>query len=491
VRPGLLFAAPPGEGHRLSDRLAGDLGLDVVVDAMAAGDPVLAGAAREVLLAAPPGPDHVAHRQEVLTDCLSEPGLARELYELAGRAVDAERRAARAIFFDTPETLLNQSIVTLTAYLQLLRDLRTVAGRYRARASSGGFRRFFALIDEQFDDAYLKDAAEHLHHLRFRGNLLVSAGLGAGNRSEAYVVRRPPPAARGLFRRGARGDRPTATYRIPHGDEAAHRAVSALRDQSLAGLAAVAVRAARDVLSFFTALRTEVAFYLGCLNLRQALAERGAVVSLPQAAPGALRARGLYDPGLQLRLDRPVTGNDFDADGRSLIMVTGAGRGGKSTFLRSVGLAQLMASAGMFVAAAAFTTAPRTGVFTHFTRDEDDTLTSGKFDEELRRMSRVAAAVSPGGLLLCNESFQSTNEREGSAVARHIVDAMTGAGVTVVFVTHLHELALGCHRDRDRFPALFLRAGADATGRPSFRLREAPPEATSHGTDLWNRLRRG
>ena len=36
------------------------------------------------------------------------------------------------------------------------------------------------------------------------------------------------------------------------------------------------------------------------------------------------------------------------------MMITGANEGGKSTFLRSVGLAQLMMQAGMFVAAREF-----------------------------------------------------------------------------------------------------------------------------------------
>ncbi|MEU8819279.1 hypothetical protein [Actinoplanes sp. NPDC048796] len=35
--------------------------------------------------------------------------------------------------------------------------------------------------------------------------------------------------------------------------------------------------------------------------------------------------------------------------------------------------------------------------------------------------------------------------------------------------------------DRDRFPALFLRAGRD-------RSHEAGPEAAGHGADLWHRV---
>jgi hypothetical protein len=456
---------------------------------MADADPVLADTARTLLLSAPPHPAHVAYRQEILTDCLREPDLGRELYELAGRALEAQRNAARAVFFDTPETRLNQSTVTLRAFLQLLRELRSVAERYRPRVSSPGFQQFFVTVESHLDEEYLRSAEDWLGQLKLGGTILVSAQLGTGNHSEAFVIRRPPPSARGLFRRGARTGPPTATYKVPYGDEAGHRALSSLQDQALAGLAVAIDRSARSVLAFFTALRTEAAFYVGSLNLRRALTARGAPVCLPavhDTGSPVFTAQGLYDPGLQLRLGRPAVANDIDADGRSLIMVTGANRGGKSTFLRSAGLAQLMAAAGTFVAATAFTTSARTGVFTHFTTDEDGTRTSGKFDEELRRMSKIADVIAPHSMLLCNESFQSTNEREGSAIARHIVDAMTEAEVTVVFVTHLHELASNCYADRDRFPGLFLSAERDTGGERSFRLQQAAPQATSYGADLWH-----
>jgi DNA mismatch repair ATPase MutS len=54
--------------------------------------------------------------------------------------------------------------------------------------------------------------------------------------------------------------------------------------------------------------------------------------------------------------------------------------------------------------------------FTHYKREEDATMTSGKFDEELSRMSEIADEIRPRSLLLCNESFASTNEREGAEI---------------------------------------------------------------------------
>jgi DNA mismatch repair ATPase MutS len=45
--------------------------------------------------------------------------------------------------------------------------------------------------------------------------------------------------------------------------------------------------------------------------------------------------------------------------------------------------------------------------------------------EELQRMSEIANVIGPTSLLLCNESFASTNEREGSEIGRQVVSAMT------------------------------------------------------------------
>jgi len=49
-------------------------------------------------------------------------------------------------------------------------------------------------------------------------------------------------------------------------------------------------------------------------------------------------------------------------------MITGANQGGKSMFLRSLGIAQLMLQCGMFVPARSFSADLRSGVFTHLAR---------------------------------------------------------------------------------------------------------------------------
>jgi DNA mismatch repair ATPase MutS len=168
-------------------------------------------------------------------------------------------------------------------------------------------------------------------------------------------------------------------------------------------------------------------------------------------------------------------------------MITGANRGGKSTFLRSVGQAQLMMQCGMFVAAGAYRASPCAGLFTHFKREEDSSMRSGKLDEELGRMSEIVNAARPGSMVLANESFASTNEREGSEIARQIVRALTESGVRVLYVTHLYDLAHSFFV-QNLDSALFLRAEREEDARRTFKVVEAEPLPTSYGEDLYKQI---
>jgi DNA mismatch repair ATPase MutS len=186
-------------------------------------------------------------------------------------------------------------------------------------------------------------------------------------------------------------------------------------------------------------------------------------------------------------MERSVVGNDLNGDGKQFVVITGANQGGKSTFLRGVGLAQLMMQCGMFVAAESFSADLCRSLFTHYKREEDATMTSGKFDEELNRMRDISDALTPDSLLLFNESFAATNEREGSEIARQIVRALLETRVKIFFVTHLYEFAHAFWKDK-MDSAVFLRAERQADGQRTFKLLPGEPLETSFGADLYKEI---
>ena len=161
-------------------------------------------------------------------------------------------------------------------------------------------------------------------------------------------------------------------------------------------------------------LQTELAFYIGCLNLHRRLLDLSAPFTFPTASDANTRrfsSNDLYDICLALELNKRPVGNEVEAGGKSLLIVTGANQGGKTTFLRSVGLAQLMTQCGMFAPAASLRLNIVNGLFTHFKREEDVTMKSGKFDEELSRMNAIVNTLTPNAL----DSLQRVVRRDQRA----------------------------------------------------------------------------
>jgi len=102
-------------------------------------------------------------------------------------------------------------------------------------------------------------------------------------------------------------------------------------------------------------------------------------------------------------------------------------------------------------------------------------------------MSDIADRITANSMLLCNESFAATNEREGSEIARQVVTAMLEAGIKILFVTHMFDLADGFHR-QNLASALFLRAERGAEGARPFRISVGEPLPTSYGEDSYRKI---
>jgi DNA mismatch repair ATPase MutS len=90
-------------------------------------------------------------------------------------------------------------------------------------------------------------------------------------------------------------------------------------------------------------------------------------------------------------------------------------------------------------------------------------------------------------MLLFNESFAATNEREGSEIARQIVLALLEKHIKIFFVTHLYEFARGFY-DRNDEGVLFLRAERLDDGTRTFKLLKGEPLETSYGEDLYRQI---
>jgi len=472
-----------------AENLIQDLGLQVLFKVMSGGDEFLLQVVQRGVLWSLTEPEAIVYRQQALSDCLDHPAIVRAIYDLTVETLVAKKKIF-GWFSHTPEQNLRYAVQVLELLVRMLKRLRQTALENRTLFKSPAFKRFFAMLVEELDDEYFAAINEHLRQLQFRRGVLINARLGKGNSALDIVLSRPSTEKQRwselIF--GPRDGR--LWFDVHPRDDGGHQALSELQARGVNLVANALTQSTEHVLGFVVQLRAELAFYLGCLNLQAALNGKGFATSLPRPKPASkpsLSGRGLYDAALALVASGDVVSNDLSAGSKGLVVITGANQGGKSTFLRSVGLAQLLMQAGMFVPATEFSANVASGVFTHFKREEDKTMTRGKLDEELSRMSRIVDQIQPLGVLLCNESFASTNEREGSEIGQQVIGALNEAGVKVLLVTHLFDLS---QRFRREAPdgVLFLRAQRLPDGTRTFKIREGEALPTSHGKDLYSEI---
>lgn len=490
--------------------LTQDLELNTLFGTMAAGDEFLLDVSRQVILSPMDSSSKkILYRQDVLRDCMKNPDVIKEIFEIASEALTKEKNNYWGIFRQYPNSVLYRSIEVLEMFREMLKKLKGIADENANSFNSEGFYRLFDMLRTELSEDYFQEMKRHLISLKFREGVLMSARLGKGNKGRNYVLHNLLPETynwwqriirffyenffkndRGGIERDTDSNVSSYTFFISSRDEGGVRSLSELKDEGINLVANSLAQSNEYIHNFFTNLRTELAFYLGCLNLHEALSSLDEPVAFPEPVQSKGRIshyNGLYDVCLALNTKKPVIGNESATGDKKLVMITGANQGGKSTFLRSIGLAQVMMQAGMFVPANSFKASTCGSLITHFRREEDSGMKSGKLDEEMARMDLIIEKLSPDAMVLFNESFAATNEREGSEIALQIVNALLEYGVTVYFVTHLYEFARMFY-DKKMNNALFLRAERQTDGLRTFKLTEGAPLETSYGADLYREV---
>ena len=471
--------------------LAQDLELKTLFNAMASDDEFLFDVARKtVFFGLNNDLDTIRYRQNILKDCLKNPAIIRDIYNIAVESIENKKRGWYGLFSHSPSGILYGARELLQMFVGLLKKIKKITDEHADKFESEGFTRFFAMIKKELDDEYFAVVQNHLRKLEFRDGVLISASLGQGNEGTDYILRKPHDKNQSWATRVFTQKTQVYSFTLHPRDDHGARALSDINDRGINLVANALAQSSDHINSFFDMLRLELAFYVGCLNLSDQLAQMGEPVSFPQPVASHERRhsfKGLYDICLALTVKQKIVGNHVDADNKDLVIITGANQGGKSTSLRSIGLAQLMMQCGMFVPAESFCANLCGGLFTHYKRKEDATMKSGKLDEELGRMSDIIDRITSNSMVFFNESFAATNEREGSEIARQIVSALLEKRIKIFFVTHQYEFAHGFY-DKRMGNAIFLRAERKTGGARTFKLFEGEPLQTSYGEDLYDKI---
>lgn len=181
-----------------------------------------------------------------------------------------------------------------------------------------------------------------------------------------------------------------------------------------------------------------------------------ALLDLAQAQARLSRELGLTRPRfaqvLSLKnafhplIERPVK-NSLQLDEKTrLLLITGPNMGGKTAFLKTVGLAVLMAQSGLFVAAEEARLPWVDRVFADIGDEQSIQESLSTFASHLLRLKRMLQEATERSLFLIDELGSGTDPEEGAALAQAILEALLQKGGYGLVTTHLSPLKVFAQR---------------------------------------------
>ncbi len=453
---------PDGKAPKMNTSAAweGDLGLSDLVKVLALNGRYT-GYVRQILTTLTTEPTIIRWRQAVLADFLANPALVDTAIGLLTRLANLQTgspmlgKRQRNLLLETADHLAE-----LDSFVQVVGDLhRALTSASLQSSALQQVQQNLAMVvaDPNFQ-ALQADLPELRAPLERITSLTVGINLDVELKPESAVLlsindyKVGANASWVLRVMGLQDDADEAgiaqLHRVP--EDLNVRPLSPLfqdLDRLLTQIAQPIARAlnryARTGSGALASLEYEMAFFAAAAQMIQKATAKGITFCVPDVAEASERITqidSLANMALVLSQSEKVVPSDvrFDAEGRIAIL-TGPNSGGKTTYLRSVGLAQIMFQAGLLLPAKLARLSPIDALYTHFPALE--TRQDGRLAEEAARLREVFQQASGKSLVLLNETFSSTSSGEAIYLAQDVLCGLRAIGARSIFATHLIELA--------------------------------------------------
>jgi len=146
------------------------------------------------------------------------------------------------------------------------------------------------------------------------------------------------------------------------------------------------------------------------------------------------------------------------------ILLFGVNAVGKSSLMKSLGLAVIMAQSGMYVAASNFTYRPFKYLFTRILGNDNLYAGLSSFEVEMKEFKVILKYSNADSLLLCDEVCRGTVMEDGTALVASALEILSRRKVKFLSATHLHNLtAMDCIKKLDNVRFYHLLVEQDKT----------------------------
>lgn len=122
------------------------------------------------------------------------------------------------------------------------------------------------------------------------------------------------------------------------------------------------------------------------------------------------------------------------------MLLYGVNASGKSSLMKSVGLALIMACSGMYVPCAAMRFSPFSKIFTRIPSGDDMSRGHSTFTNEVSELRSILKSADARSLVIGDELCSGTESVSGMAIVAAGIQTLVRRNAAFIFASHLHDL---------------------------------------------------
>lgn len=240
----------------------------------------------------------------------------------------------------------------------------------------------------------------------------------------------------------------------------------------------------KDITNFdFYELHDDLSFYLKMKTLFVTLNEAGIPYSKAFITnDGSISFNSVYDITLFGNVGK-IIDNDCAFDSNHLIqIITGANGGGKTSYLRSIGVNYLLFTTLGYTFSKSASLKAIKKIYTHFPNDENYKVGYGRLKDELDRLSRITNILDNDSLFLSNETFSSTSEDIAFSYSFNLINNLLEKKVTTIFITHQQKLLDNINKEK--IVLLNPVIDEESGNKRLFKIKKVDSEIHSFASDI-------
>lgn len=240
----------------------------------------------------------------------------------------------------------------------------------------------------------------------------------------------------------------------------------------------------------FFDLPEQLYFYTGYQNFMERMRTKNFYFTFPSyVTEKRTECKDAYDLSLAVRLvdaeNRNVICNDININSNTGFILTGANQGGKTTYLRSLGICTCLANNGLPVPCKNYEGNYFDHIFSHFNKAESVGYKQGRLGEEIERFEKIISGASEKSLIIANEAFASTRRLDGVEISMHFLKKMIRMNATFGIVTHFYEIFDLLEADHPgKAQSLVVMVNKENSAERLYKVMNLPPNTIAYAHDI-------